>query len=275
MLLAPGSLRSAWAKVCRAEEHRQALESYIDETFAVEANLPRLGAKFDEETGEHVLYVNRMPDLTDFLSRARLILGDAVNNLRSALDHTAFQLALLNTHGHVRNERAVKFPITSSAERFAKESTKALAEVHPNHVAIIERCQPYQGVNGHVALESSFHPLAVLHSLSNMDKHRLLPTVFLPPSSLKGITGLGVVILLAPEPDRFVESLLAFEDQPLKTGAEASRIKLVDRLIQEEVDMAGHVVPQVSLTQGRPVVSVVQGMTAVVIKLIREFEQVP
>src|SRR6266478_2626561 len=107
-----GSVDGCWSKIARAKEHRDLLESHSKQTFSVEANRPRFGAKFEADTSEYVFYVNYMPDLTAAFDRASLILGDAVANLRSALDYLVFQLAIWNTNGNVRDERNVQFPIT-------------------------------------------------------------------------------------------------------------------------------------------------------------------
>src|SRR2546427_216365 len=158
-----GPFRSAWAKIERAEEHRHGLDSHIRATFDVEANRPRLGVKFDAQTGEHVLYVNRMPDFSAFFERVSLILGDALHNLRSALDHVAFNLVLGTlTRAQVRK---VQFPICDTEERFREEIRKRLPGLRADHCAIMERYQPYHGPHDPKAVT-----LGTLQDLSNTDK---------------------------------------------------------------------------------------------------------
>lgn len=119
------SLESTWAKVERAKEHRDALQDYITETFAVESNRPRLGAKFDPDSGENIVFVNYIPDLTLFFERASLILGDAAHCLKSALDHLVYQLGL-REQGPDFNERKTMFFIADAPDRVAEGNERWL-----------------------------------------------------------------------------------------------------------------------------------------------------
>jgi hypothetical protein len=107
-----------------------------------------------------------------------VILGDAVHNLRSALDHLVWQLVLLDTgkDGTTDNQ----FPIASHGDLYwgkAKNNGPSLRErrlkgVSKEHKRIIDRVQPYR-TNAPGKLES----LEALRDMSNHDKHRLLHTV--------------------------------------------------------------------------------------------------
>ena len=176
------SLSSCWAKIERAREHREVLEAYIATTFAVEGNRPRQGLKFDAESGHHILYVNAMPELGSFLERVAIMVGDVIHNLRCALDHLVFQLAILNTEGHVQRPWVVQFVIEDSPEDFAKVKWR-LAEVSDDNRNMIEHFQPYRGRSGRPDRWSGpyVHQLALLKHLSNTDKHRFLSPVLALP----------------------------------------------------------------------------------------------
>jgi len=271
------SFNGCWAKVERAKEHRDSLDAYIRETFAVEGNRPRVGMKFDRETEEHILYVNYMPDLEAFFTRVSVILGDTVHNLRSGLEHLAFQLALWNTDGNVRNERQVQFPIEDTEEAFNARCALGrggwLAEVHPDHQAIIERSQPYHGIDQETMMMGlDFHALAMLRDLSNMDKHRLLATVMIPPTSLEFVGHMPLLFLLMGMAQRLFRFESAIEMKPIELGAEISRGKFFQSAVGQETDMAGYIRPEITLPEGRSVLIVLDRIAAVVVKVISEFE---
>src|SRR5262245_46372286 len=129
MTKAKAPLDACLLKVERAKEHRDALDAYIRDTFAIDANRPRLGVKSDPETGEQILYINYMPELDGFANRCSLILGDAVHNLRSALDRLAYQLAHRSTSGNIQKPKSIQFPICDTTGEFAGAKARYLSEV--------------------------------------------------------------------------------------------------------------------------------------------------
>lgn len=274
------SFNSCWAKIERAKEHRDTLDTHIREKFAIEENRPRLGIKFDGDTSEHVLYVNYMPDLGRFFENVGVILGDALHNLRSALDHLAFQLALRNTNGNVRNERRVQFPIEDSLEGFERrcEDTRRgwLFEVNPDDRAIIERYQGRHRVHEEVSVGLYFHPLVMLRDLSDSDKHRLLPTMMVPSSGQELLGGPGGMpfFLLMARTMQEMSQLEAPKIERVELNTEIARVQLGDRAGQQDLDMAGYVAPVIALAEGRPVVAVIDKIVAVVVKVIREFDPI-
>ena len=60
-----------------------------------------------------------------------VILGDAVHNLRSALDHLIWQLVLLDTGKDGSNEH--QFPVASSGERRILEHRQGRWSEHARH----------------------------------------------------------------------------------------------------------------------------------------------
>lgn len=100
--------------------------------------------------------------------------GDAVNNMRSALDHALAEVAR-SMHG-LSDEQVQKFrlqfPICDTSKAFdnaAKQLRKCLPQ---DLIDKLEELQPYHGdPDDHV------HDLAMLRDLSNLDKHRQLSIV--------------------------------------------------------------------------------------------------
>jgi hypothetical protein len=103
-----------------------------------------------------------------------LVVGDVIQNLRSALDQVAYQLYLKGGDSHRRASR-VSFQIFDSFKEYQQEKLKKLPGVRAAAVAKIDAIQPYKGGND---------VLWALNKLNNIDKHRLLLTV---GSAVRGV----------------------------------------------------------------------------------------
>jgi hypothetical protein len=106
-----------------------------------------------------------------------LILGDAIHNVRGALDHAIYAI------GTEPNERS-EFPIHSDERQYTgtdeahpvSRRDLALAKVPREFHAVVDAAQPYRRGNKHAIRED---PLAILAWLSNADKHRLVHPAFM------------------------------------------------------------------------------------------------
>jgi len=110
--------------------------------------------------------------------------------------------------------------------------------------------------------------------LSNIDKHQLLPMLLIPATSLEvrdwRLTSafvFGVVSDLVS--GRQVDTYT----RPVQLGAEFRR-QPVRGQPQPDVEVAGHVSPQVCFDDGHGVLDVVDRMMAVVVKIVREFDPI-
>ena len=154
-------------KVERAEQLVRELASAVDALVA-DAPTTLIPVRSDPPVlldGGMVLWGVRahVPDVD--VRTVRAIVGDAINNLRSALEYLARALVLSNGGTPIDGRRgATQFPISSSGPVVVHGGVDAGA------LALIQSVQP--GPDG---LDSG-HPLAVLHALSIEDKHRA-PTV--------------------------------------------------------------------------------------------------
>lgn len=98
-----------------------------------------------------------------------ILAGDALHNLRSCLDHTAWQLALLTTS---TPHKRTAFPIfLSDDDNSRREINRVLRDVPPEARAVIESLQPYS-YSGKIKPDD--HGLWLLHQLSNVDKHQIV-----------------------------------------------------------------------------------------------------
>jgi hypothetical protein len=124
--------------------------------------------------------------------------GDVIHNLRSALDHLAQHLALVNTPTLTSKElRGVEFPISETLAEYKSPGTKArkVKGIHPRAIEAIDRFEPYGGGNGQFSTL-----LWRLHALDNIDKHRNLFTV--GPEAVFTLSWLpGVYHLKTDNPD--------------------------------------------------------------------------
>lgn len=166
-------LDGPWLKVERAKFHLECLDDAASEFLAT--NPYRTYIEVDREQSQKLLWIEVTRDPPSSLA---LILGDCIHNLRSALDHFAWQCALLK--GNPRRE--CQFPIfLNEAEYLGKPGRRRsgvsmLREVKvPEAIALIEGVQPYHKGPAFRQLTG----LWIIDVLSNVDKHRLMPVVML------------------------------------------------------------------------------------------------
>jgi len=189
-------------------------------TFSA-ANPVRFVDRFHREEDRHLIFVEgRKPPL--YLG---MILGEVVHDLRSAVDHLAWQLALQQSGEEALSKRgvamAIQFPIRDSREEFDRH--RALPYFS---AAVVERIESFQPYHDNPDVLS---PLAVVRDLSNTDKHQALT-----PSA--GQLSIAQMVLREPSmiPGDRVEVL-----QPTGTIADTEQPVLGIRLppeVQIEID---------------------------------------
>jgi len=166
-----------YLKVRRAEEHLNTLKQLIggllnDYPISVETEI-------DPDTGERFWWIAEEPaQPPEWWSP---ILGDFLYNLRSSLDHLAWQL-VLRSGGIPTN--GTEFPIFRDPGKYASKDPRKLAGMQPEIVAAVDAAQPCNRVANPLA-----HPLWWLQDLGNIDKHQELHLIiaaaeggfFVPP----------------------------------------------------------------------------------------------
>lgn len=182
------SLDGCSAKLARAEELWQAL---YGELIAFLERLPyRLEGRFepgDEENhGDWVVRVavTEAPPL-----RWSVVMGEIVHDLRSALDHLAWQLVLLDGG---QPTRSTQFPIYRVEADFrAPAGQSRLTGMSDAHHQQLEELQPFRHD------DPDQHHLAVLAYLSNTDKHQVLHTALVENEGsqfgFRGVRGLAAI----------------------------------------------------------------------------------
>ena len=192
-------LIGSWHKLRRAREHLEVLKhemSAVDfeatppVTFGYELHADGNGR------GIFTVYVDTVLAIPEDWA---LIIGDFLNNARSALDYLAWQCVRRGSKPEPDFPMKVAFPICESKPTFDSVLGAALPGVHLKPlIAVIREHQPYipmptpdEGI-----YEST---LLILKRLNNADKHReLTPSATYPKSG--------------PPPDGFAYGLLAVHD---------------------------------------------------------------
>lgn len=151
-------------KFNRSKEQFDALRGEIDAFFNADPRPHRSVGSFNEGTWE---WVERFQIITPPPLRFGVILGDCVHNLRCVLDHTMWQVTLLD--GGTPNGET-QFPIAVQCEeQFERMARRRIPSLSSRHREIVKKVQPY-----HWGDQARTHPLAVLADLSNTDKHRIV-----------------------------------------------------------------------------------------------------
>jgi hypothetical protein len=161
-MLSSDRARKIRLKVERAKKHildlDQRIRAFCDSNPYTIAAKPHPLAAIAHTT----LYVATVDPVPEDLA---LIIGDAIHNLRSSLDHLAWQL--VEAGGGVPN-KSTYFPICQSSHQYVSAMGSGdLARIPPGAEHALFVIQPY--VTG-------IDTLSILHELDIFDKHRLLIT---------------------------------------------------------------------------------------------------
>lgn len=148
-------------KVDRARKHFHELKVEIDSFLGTNPYV--IGTKRDLQTQRPIYFLAEVHPTPLKIST---ILGDTIHNLRSALDHLAYQLVWLGT-GKIPSDH-IYFPIADDAAKYKQKQQRQVKGAPPQAVSAIDALQPYKGGND---------VLWRLHILNNIDKHRALITV--------------------------------------------------------------------------------------------------
>lgn len=158
-------------KLDRAEQHLQALAKAIEDFIATDPYA--VDRRFDADGADHVYFFSKFTDPPDCIG---LLVGDAVHNLRTSLDHIVFSLAQkgADAEGVTMKsgaQRSTQFPVTSSTDHFEKQiGLHRLTHVAPEAKAVIERLQPYR-----LSSTPDRTWISILNALDATDKHRTIP----------------------------------------------------------------------------------------------------
>lgn len=156
-------LKAKWAN-----KHISDLNAALTAFRQTQSNF--IATEVNPKTGEKRSYVREVPEVPDPIS---LIAADILGNLRSALDHLAYQIvAASSPSGVVIKPKEIYFPIADSSDKYmCADFRRKVERLGKEAVKRIDLLEPYQGGNG------VGHLLWQLHELNNIAKHRLLLAV--------------------------------------------------------------------------------------------------
>jgi hypothetical protein len=146
-------------KTKRAKRHVIELSQAIDQFMATGPYV--VDSKDNSQTGERTYYVHFVKKIPIEFSA---ILGDAIQNLRSALDHLAVHLVKIGPPGP--RAKRVYFPIFETAAAYEAGKMGKIQGMGKAAIQAIDAVQPYPRGDGWA--------LWHMHTMNNIDKHNLL-----------------------------------------------------------------------------------------------------
>ena len=155
-------LNGVRAKIQRAEEHIKNLEREVNSFLSQKPPPFEIIGEHQNDGREYAYVVKKVPVVP---LRFAVIVGDAIHNLRSCLDHLLYALIVKNG-GTPTNQ--TQFPICSSVNKFEDACSRGrIKGVSASAEELIRLAQPYNSPTP----DDTF--IAALDELSVLDKHRL------------------------------------------------------------------------------------------------------
>jgi hypothetical protein len=156
-------LDAIFDRLQRAEEHFEAIKAQLLAYY--DSDPCEISGEFDPNAEHPIITRIKVAPLP---MRINTLVGEFLHDLRSSLDHLAWQLVEHNGGAPTEN---TSFPVLKIGPTPNKQGVQppptVVGGVSEDAMAIIEDAQPYKW-GEHYAT----HPLWVLHQLWNIDKHR-------------------------------------------------------------------------------------------------------
>lgn len=207
------------AKLRRAEQNFKLIDGQIGAYLhsLPKEPIPKVG-RYDPQTRRILWAVGDIGE-PDLLLAA--LIGDFVHDLRSALDHLAFELCFLDTGG-VIPDRRIAYPCcwTRAQWKHKKVRVEKLRGINETHRRMILKTQPCyrrsDTVKAAAARRRNRHPLADLQEFWDHDKHRTLQPVASVPAQIHG----EIIDIQQCKPRGVLHLDSGFLGQPLYAGME-------------------------------------------------------
>ena len=162
----------AQVKLSRAAEHIGAVRELVN------AWLGGPDFRIERVTTEHGRTEERVRLTGPPAPRIAVVVGDAVHNLRAALDNAVYASARDAAGGTLdeRSERALEFPVVGIGTKadFDGLAGRKLVGVPETVRRVVEHEQPYTWRTNADPDGYRYHPLWQVHDLDRIDKHRRL-----------------------------------------------------------------------------------------------------
>jgi hypothetical protein len=181
-------LEAVRLKIDRAETHRQTLEAECRPW--IEQHRADVVYEYDSDTTWHRFVVRTIDPAVAPLIWS-IVLGELIHDLRSALDHTIWQLVLANNR---KPNRSNQFPIFSNQPK-PGDLGGYLRGVAPGAQSEIKKLQPYLRPN-----RTEPEPIEIIGSLSNTDKHQTLHAAIAVAGPMLEVSDIGFTTGPGPDP---------------------------------------------------------------------------
>jgi hypothetical protein len=246
-------------KVRRAVHHLNEVEMLLaayknTEPYAVTTEI-------DHEKNRVLYYVCQADEVPPTIALAA---GDVLQNLRSALDHLAWELVVAAGNEPDAN---TAFPISANEMKYENNKLQKMNGMSQDAMDAIDALKPYKGGND---------TLWRIHALNNIDKHRLLLTVggsfraFDIASHSNHLAEKIFGKMQSMAPPRVINPGGSF---PLKVGDVLLESHGTVEVDPKTVEFFGIevVFGENGIVEGEPVLSTLQGMMATVESIVNEF----
>lgn len=161
-------LYGVWMKLDRARFHLELLDQAISQfaTRIESGDAYQVSIEYEPEARQHIFRLRVLEEPPSI--PWGIIAGDAIHNLRSALDHFVEQMTIRHSGGPMTQ---TAFPIFDDAGKFRDNGRRMIRGCSPAVRKAIADMQPYH------RSDPTTDPLWKLHDLWNMDKHRVVAIV--------------------------------------------------------------------------------------------------
>lgn len=226
------TLHQVDAKRSRAAEHASSLKNEIDRWELSHRDAVKAVAKYDKASEMYEFRVVNSPDMPRL--RWGAMIGDVVQNLRSALDYLAWHAAIETSGAPPPDPWRVFFPITPTREIFdASRATRQFSDDYSRFFLSFQPFVPWPGPDRWVG--DYEHPLLVLQRLSNDDKHKLITPILHRQGAIKPPKGIPLGAVAA-----------GATNEPVQRDAVMFRVR--QRIVEHGASLAARVTPFVALT---------------------------
>ena len=170
-------------KIARAREHFAELAAESDAFF--QADPYELISHFDPDRSDDPqesdrgARVFRLVARKEIPPRLGILIGEVVQQLRSSLDHIAWQLSLLTTNTPPPSTEFPVYKDETGDRGYLANRTRKIGAIPAKAQAVIDGMQP------RLQPTPEADPLWVLHRLANDDKHRLPNLVAAIPHGIR------------------------------------------------------------------------------------------
>jgi len=193
---------SAHWKIERARQHVRALKDAVNSWGPGDGY--EIATERDPETGEKTTRIAY--DAEGLPVLWSLIIGDAVQTLRNALDNAVFGMAKAGGPLTEQQEQKIAFPVYGRSPLPPSKADQMMRNVPPAVRDFIASIQPHKEVDG----PYREHILWLLNELAIIDKHRTMHLATLQTKAIKatgppGLGHLGVQWLFAEPPGTTLE----------------------------------------------------------------------